>query len=86
MCYEAGGGLLGSIPQSILMAEATNFIMQGFACCKMIFYSCYPDIRFVIEPLILINASIEERVRIKRARRARLIEELDSYYMYSPFQ
>lgn len=52
----------------------------------MIPYGCYLKIRPVIEPLVLVNSSIEERVRIMRARRVRLMEELNSYYMYSPFQ
>lgn len=54
----------------------------GFAHCKMILYNCYPKISPVIGSLLLANASIEERVRIMRARRVRFLEELDSSYMY----
>lgn len=52
----------------------------------MILYSRHSEIRLTIEPLIPVNAFIEERVRIMRARRVRRIEELDYYDVYSPFQ
>lgn len=53
----------------------------------MILHSQYSKIGLVTEPLVLANASIEERVNIMRAKRtSELIEALDSDYMYLPVQ
>lgn len=59
---------------------------HGFEYYETILHSHYPEIALVIEPLTLIDISIEARVRIMRARRVRLLEELESYYLYHRYQ
>lgn len=64
----------------------SNSYDWGFACYEMIFRGRYLKIRLVIEPLVLINAFMKERVRIMRAKRVKIMEVLDSYYVYFPKQ
>lgn len=53
---------------------------------RTILHGYYLEIRPAIEFLVPVNASIEERIRIIRARRERLMDVRDSGYVYSQFQ
>lgn len=68
------------------MAVTVSLFNQGFECCEMMFCGCYLEIGAIIEPLIPVSTSIEERVSIMRARRARLMEALNFSYVYFPKQ
>lgn len=49
----------------------------------MILHGHYSEIEPAMESLLVANVFGEERVRIMRASRARLIEELDACYVHS---
>lgn len=59
---------------------------RGFMCYELILYVHYLEIGPTIRPLILVNASIEERIEIIGVRRERLWKELESCYASSLFQ
>lgn len=57
---------------------------RSFKCCETILHDRYPKIGLGIEPLVSVNVSVQEKVRIMRAKRERFMEVLDSYYVYLP--
>lgn len=62
--------------------SSTSSYDHGFECYEMIFHSHSPKIEPIVKPLIPMDAFIEERVRMLWARSVKLLEELDSCYLY----
>lgn len=75
-------GHQGPVSQEIPMVVANDSFNKGFACCKIILHGRYLEIESVIKLLVPKNAFIEKRVWIIRARTVRLMEVLNSYYVY----